>query len=410
MKKIFTIVLVGWLACCISQDSAHEWPSFQHDPQHTGYSSSQMPSSLTVSWEYEGPRTWLTRAVEVIVSEEKVIAALHPSVLLSLDSNGFIQWKIHESIEGFPTAYKDKIYIGLDNSIACFDKDTGEILWKYEERPLSMYVEFSSPPLVVDTYVIMDLNLPLFIDGPTVPSHVNELARIIVCLDNTTGEKIWEFQAKDSVVMPIYYENRVYTNDGRTYCLDVETGEIIWEKEDEIKGASYLLMSSNGKRIFVVSYKGVVACLSESGEDLWHFYGGDRIITAPAVGQNKIYFGTENGTFYCVDAMKGTLLWKKELKSPLCSPVLADGKVAVGGESTLYILSALSGNIVETYTIGAGVHSLALSNGKLIVGTEYGRIICLESARRDYFAPLFVAVIGLLISIFIALKVRNKSI
>ena len=123
-------------------------------------------------------------------------------------------------------------------------------------------------------------------------------------------------------------------------------------------------------------------CLQCSGELLWQYDCGSLITPAPAVGYDKIYFGTQNEVFYCVDANQGDLLWKQEVGPYICPPVVADGKVAVGVWNALHILNAKSGKIIESYKIETQVVSIALFNGKLFVGEANGRILCLGSSQK----------------------------
>jgi outer membrane protein assembly factor BamB len=398
MKK-YAILMVCIVACCIFKGADHEWPMFQHDLQGTGYSSSKMPQSLRVAWEYKRSEQYAIVAM-VIVSEERIIAAIWPNFLLSLDENGSIQWIVNNAdIGGYTTAYKGKIYFGANGSIVCYDQYTGDMLWEFNENIYAIYGSLDSSPVVVDGYVIMNVHVPAFINDPHAPENLDELARTIVCLDTDTGKKVWEFKADDFVSPPVYYNRKVYTYDGSLYCLNAETGDLLWKKEADAEGARYFLMSADGKRI-VVSYKENVFCLSDSGDTIWTFDTESYLITAPALGENKLFFGLKNGFFCCVDAKKGTLLWKREIEFPVCPPVAANGKVAVGGGDTLLMLDASTGDIVETYTIESGVYSLALFDEKLVVGTFYGEILCLESEKPHLFcAGYTIGVITLVIGL-----------
>lgn len=145
-------------------------------------------------------------------------------------------------------------------------------------------------------------------------------------------------------------------------------------------------MSEDGKRIFVISYRGKVLCLSNSGNLIWEYDTESHFVAAPAFGENKLFFGLDNGLFCCIDTKKGELLWKKEVKPLVCPPVYADGKIVMGIEDTLYVLYANSGNVFETYEIGSKIYSIALFEEKLILGTYKGEIFCLKSAEKNFFS------------------------
>lgn len=67
-----------------------------------------------------------------------------------------------------------------------------------------------------------------------------------------------------------------------------------------------------GKTMFVASSEteSVVALDTDTGEERWEFFAEGPIRLAPAASQDRIYFGSDDGWFYCVDAKSGRLLWK----------------------------------------------------------------------------------------------------
>ena len=54
-----------------------------------------------------------------------------------------------------------------------------------------------------------------------------------------------------------------------------------------------------------------VRCVDvESGEEIWNFFTGGAIRLAPTVSGGKVYFGSDDGVAYCLDAVTGALIWK----------------------------------------------------------------------------------------------------
>ncbi|MBM3858179.1 MAG: hypothetical protein FJ395_00850 [Verrucomicrobia bacterium] len=105
-----------------------------------------------------------------------------------------------------------------------------------------------------------------------------------------------------------------------------------------------------------------------SGRELWRFYADGPVRLAPAAWQGKVYFSSDDGFLYCVNAENGTLLWKfrgapSERKalgnSRLISawparggPVIRDGVVYFAASiwpfmgTFLYALDAATGKVV----------------------------------------------------------------
>ena len=67
-----------------------------------------------------------------------------------------------------------------------------------------------------------------------------------------------------------------------------------------------------GQRIFVPSNvtDSVTAYRIENGAELWRFYADGPVRLAPAAGNGRVYFVSDDGHLYCVDAETGTLVWK----------------------------------------------------------------------------------------------------
>lgn len=107
---------------------------------------------------------------------------------------------------------------------------------------------------------------------------------------------------------------------------------------------------------------------SVTGQEIWSFFSGAPIRLAPTVSEEKVYFGSDDGYAYCLDASKGTVIWKlragpaeewmiarHEMISrwPIRTGILVDDGIAYFGagifphESVyLYAVDALDGGII----------------------------------------------------------------
>ncbi|MDP6115701.1 MAG: PQQ-binding-like beta-propeller repeat protein [Planctomycetota bacterium] len=65
------------------------------------------------------------------------------------------------------------------------------------------------------------------------------------------------------------------------------------------------------KRLFVASSHNdsLTAMDTETGKVLWRLYAGGPIRFAPVVGDGKVWFGSDDGVVYCVNASDGKVLW-----------------------------------------------------------------------------------------------------
>jgi outer membrane protein assembly factor BamB len=417
MKKgIFLCIFMGCLACsCIMQHTNVEWPMYQYDPQHTGYSPSQMPESLSLLWESKEFDSYISH---VIVSEGRVIAVLGPKYVISLDiTDGSLQWNVGGDFAAYPAADKGRIFVGVYDGILCLDSVTGNVLWKYEDKGLHTV---SSPPIIVGDHLFVGTGCESLqlVDSysDTVPDFFERQKRML-CLRVESGEIIWEFHGKEIIYdSPAYSDGQLFICEGSNIeCLNADTGELIWEKDVEV--GFHLCLSDDGKKLFLESYGGVLECLtSGNGESLWQFDCGSSITVPIAVGYGHVFCGSEDGVLYCVDSDRGDLIWKRELgnfpgvvaRRQVNILILADKKVAVAAGKTLYLLNARSGKTIESYTAETRIDSIALSNGMLIASEATGRILCLGSSQNPIYLVL-VFIVAITVITVLLILVRKKG-
>jgi outer membrane protein assembly factor BamB len=404
-----TIVILSCLLCYMAIEE-DDWPMFQHDPQHTGYSRSNMPSSLkelpSKEYSYETYETYF-RGEFLIVSKGKFFVTEYiplSKYLSCLDINdGSLLWR-HKLRSGilwsYPAAADNRVYGGGMEEIFCLDSDTGTVVWTYEIKSIILM----SSPVIVGDYIVIG-------SGRLVDPGMYEQAKRVLCLNRENGEVVWEFVTEGTVnSSPAYFDGKIYINDGgRIYCLDLESGELIWKRE--VEWTNFSSLSLNEKKIFVGTHKGVACLERETEKTLWHFKCGEMIFTTPAVAYNKVFFGTPEGRFYCVDAQEGKLIWKVETGKVISSEVLvADGKVCFGnGDGVLYIVNAKSGKISETIQLEDGIDSVVLSNGKLFVGQWNGKITCYDGLVSEFSSSAFIGIVIALLSITLLLAVWTRT-
>lgn len=68
-----------------------------------------------------------------------------------------------------------------------------------------------------------------------------------------------------------------------------------------------------GKLMFVGSMNTdrITAYSTETGAEKWRFYTGGPVRFAPVAHKGKLYVGSDDGFLYCLDARRGTLIWKR---------------------------------------------------------------------------------------------------
>jgi len=104
----------------------------------------------------------------------------------------------------------------------------------------------------------------------------------------------------------------------------------------------------------------------------------------PIVYQGKVFFGSRQGTFRCVDAAAGTELWQIKTVGSVDGTAAAHGDSVFFGstDGNLYAAEIASGKTRWKFEAGRPGFSAALlaTDGKIYVGSRDGRFFCLAQA------------------------------
>ena len=162
-----------------------------------------------------------------------------------------------------------------------------------------------------------------------------------------------------------------------------------WSEDPRLHfDAAYQPVVMNGTMFVSSSHNdSVTAYNTQSGQEKWRFYTGMPVRFAPVAANGRVYFGADDGVFYCLDAATGRVEWtfraapndRKVIgNGRLISvwpvrggPLLADGKIHFTAgvwpfEGTfLYTLDAASGHLVSMTP--ASDSSAAKPGGQMIL-------------------------------------------
>ena len=147
-----------------------------------------------------------------------------------------------------------------------------------------------------------------------------------------------------------------------------------------------------GKTMFIGSSRNdsLTALDTDTGTEKWRFYADGPVRFAPVAWNDKVYFVSDDGFLYCLDAANGTLLWKfcgapsgrKVLGSERLisswpargGPVPADGKVYFAAGIWpfmgvfIYALDAETGEVIWTNDGSGSLYILQPHNSPAFAG------------------------------------------
>lgn len=134
---------------------------------------------------------------------------------------------------------------------------------------------------------------------------------------------------------------------------------------------------------------GISAYNTENGSKLWSLKIEEGVEASGALVNDKLYFGSQGGQFYSVNAKTGTILWTFPTRiENLSEPLVVDGVVYfLTGSNTVYALKADTGESLWLYsrpevmpvTVRGGAKP-TMRKGALIVGFSDGTLVSLEAS------------------------------
>jgi outer membrane protein assembly factor BamB len=130
--------------------------------------------------------------------------------------------------------------------------------------------------------------------------------------------------------------------------------------------------------------KGWLYCLDSSGPKIkWTYAAGSAFGCPPVVAQDSIFIWDQENNVYCFD-MSGKILWRKALKEKISSPISWDqDKVYIGTqEGTFLAMNKSSGESLWQLKARGAIEAGALFWGKtIIVGCTDGRLYFLTQKQ-----------------------------
>jgi outer membrane protein assembly factor BamB len=173
------------------------------------------------------------------------------------------------------------------------------------------------------------------------------------------------------------------------YCnAQTKSGKLIWKYNTQSK----ILTSPcvYGSSIYYGSNDGNFYCNAlNNGELLWKYTVGKPIRSSAAMAEGKVFFGCEDGNIYALDALKGTLAWKFSTKGERnydmwdyyrSSPIFYKRRLYIGsGDGNVYAIDAVNGKELWHYTTGGIVHADPVVSGDTVyIGSFDGNFYALN--------------------------------
>lgn len=356
--------------------SSDDWPMFQRDLMHSGYTNASGPKTSEIEWII--PRT-RTHNASVYSSVALVDGIVYAAFATGGPSSGGPTWvrafyasnttsiwetQIPHSVYSTPAFYKGYVYVGTRNNpgLYAFNATTGKIVWTYPANGVDC-----RPVVWADT---------VYFGG------IGDYT--VFAVEYETGKKIWSFPTSNRIMhtSPAIYQGTLFitSEDGYIYALNASSGSLEWKT---LIGGSWSPPTVYNNIVYVGShlggsqYDGFYALNWKNGSKIWKVRTPPQVTSSAAIAYNTVYINSGDG-LYALNASSGGLVfhysWNNRME--MSSPAVADGVVYFetvdnSNDATIHAVDAFTGEKIWSYlTVNMWYYGCpAVVDGMMIIST-----------------------------------------
>ncbi len=287
----------------------------------SGYVSSYSLSEGSKRWTF---RTGATVYSTPYASEGKVVFGSSDGYVYCLDANsGKLAWKYktREPVVAAPTVEDNTVYIGgSDSTFRAIDLKNGALKWKFDG--LNGFVE--TRPLVYHGKVVF-----------------GAWDTYLYALNAADGSLLWKWTNGSSEILyspaacrPVGSENKIFVVAPDRYltAIDAGSGKILW-RTNRYHVRECVGIAQDGKRVYARTMEDTAFAFSPVKSSLstdWVtdcMYGYDIDPSMPVEKDGVVFFSTQNGFVYALQANGGKILWVHRIGVTVVNtPVPLDGR------------------------------------------------------------------------------------
>ncbi|MGI9520602.1 MAG: PQQ-binding-like beta-propeller repeat protein [Hyphomicrobiaceae bacterium] len=292
------------------------------------------------------------------------------------EATGRLMWQLRGGgmFKSSLCAYQNRLYIGnTDNLLRCIDAVSGRTLWTTNTGK-----DLDSSPCVVDDR--------LYVAGESGYLH---------CLSPQTGRRVWRrfvggtgpgsvLGSNGSETSPAVADGQVFTAtyDGVLFCVDAKSGEVNWKADTGDDTDASPVIYDEFVYACAEERAPFVYCFSrETGQEVWRYGRKARgFYSTPAIANDRLWVGAEDGKLHCIDARSGAAVWTFQTGAGVwSSPCSVDDKIVFGSrDGRLYCLDANTGERLWDLRLdGRIISSPCVVGGKIYIGTATGYFYCI---------------------------------
>jgi outer membrane protein assembly factor BamB len=382
----FLLAAAGWLALAV-RGTADDWPLVRGDIRGSGVAATPVPDTLGVLWTYQAGQDSGFDATPVVAGGVIYIGDNAGTVHAVRLADGSSVWTKSFDDSGFGAGAavgNDRLYVGdLNGTLRSLNTADGSQAWKKE-----LEAEVYAGPTLVDGTLL-----------------VTTEAGKLYCLDIQDGGERWP---PFSIEAPLRCSPTVISQqvvlagcDAKLHFIDITNGrEVATAEIDGPTGATAAMdinrvyFGTEGGTFFAISAppKQQAASVSTDNEvgsmkPAWTYRDprrGQPIRSAAAVTDRLIVYGSQGKAIYALDPATGKLKWTQPFATRTrveSSPVIAGSRIVAATTGGLvYLLDAATSEPKWQYEAGGRfTGSPAVVEGRIILGNADGTLYCFGS-------------------------------
>ena len=252
-----------------------------------------------------------------------------------------------------PILYKNLLIMNFDGSdfqyVIALDKNTGKTVWK-TDRSLDFKDLTPEGKPAADGDWRKGFSTPLvhnFGDGDLLISHGS---KAVYGYEPATGKELWhveEQKTHSASGRPIVGHGMIFVSMGHSKSElwaikpggkgDVTETHVAWKVKRNVPTRSSPVMG--GDLIYMTDDGGIASCLdAKTGEQVWNERVGGKYSAAPMIAGDRIYFFSEDGKAYVVQAGREfKVLATNELGDGfMATPAVVNNSLILRSRSHLY--------------------------------------------------------------------------
>jgi outer membrane protein assembly factor BamB len=358
--------------------AAEDWPVVRGDTMGTGVAKSAVPEKLEVLWTYKASEDAGFDATAVVQNGRIYVGDSAGTFHAVNLTDGISVWTQQYTELGFAAGAavdKERIYVGdLDGIFRCLAVADGKELWTYK---LGAEVFAGPTPFGDDVLVTSE-------------------SGTLVCLAAADGKERWKpFQ----IDAPLRCSPTISTGhvmlagcDSILHIINVSDGN--QTHTVDIDGPTGSTPAMRGERVFFGTEGGTFYAIetpadtSKKPSVAWTYHDkrrGQPIRSAAAVTDNVLVYGSQGKAIYALDPKTSDQKWMIPTRSRVeSSPVIA-GNLAIAATTAgkLYLIDVATGDVkYENDFGGSFIASPAVVHGRIVLGNTDGTLYCLGAKTK----------------------------